>query len=125
MKKIILCLSIALGLIGVYGFMTNQSDVANAQERTMVQASHILVDSADEANKLKADIDAGKISFEEAAQKYSKCPSGQRGGDLGVFGRGQMVKPFEDAAFSAPLNEVTKPVKTQFGYHLIKVTAAR
>ena len=55
MKKIILCLSIALGLIGVYGFMTNQSDVANAQERTMVQASHILVNSADEANKLKAD----------------------------------------------------------------------
>jgi hypothetical protein len=72
---------------------------------------------------MKAQIDAG-ASFEELAQKHSLCPSGARaGGDLGEFSRGMMVKPFEDAAFSQQLNVVGEPVKTDFGYHLIKVTA--
>ncbi|MCR4881477.1 MAG: peptidyl-prolyl cis-trans isomerase [bacterium] len=111
--------------------MENQTEVSaksnyESPNRTMVRASHILVDTQDEALKLKSDIESGKISFEDAAAKYSKCPSGRRsGGDLGGFGRGQMVKPFEDAAFSAPVGEITEPVKTQFGYHLIKVTATK
>jgi len=127
MKRIISCLLLVLGLLIANLFVESQNTVGakSMSERTMVQASHILVDSKDDATKLKNDIDSGKISFEDAAKKYSKCPSGQRGGDLGPFGKGQMVKPFEDAAFSLPLNQVSDPVQTQFGYHLIKVTAER
>ncbi len=131
MKKFLTVLFVALAFIGVGFIMENQTEVSaksnyESPNRTMVRASHILVDTQDEALKLKSDIESGKISFEDAAAKYSKCPSGRRsGGDLGGFGRGQMVKPFEDAAFSAPVGEITEPVKTQFGYHLIKVTATK
>ena len=103
-------------------------EAKNAYEslnRTSVRASHILVSNEADALKLKNAIEAGQITFEDAAQKYSSCPSGQRGGDLGFFGRGQMVKPFEDAAFTLPVGEVSNPVQTQFGYHLIKVTAEK
>ena len=62
------------------------------------------------------------ISFEEAAAQYSSCPSKQAGGDLGRFGKGQMVKEFDDAVFSMHVGEISKPVKTQFGYHIIKLT---
>ncbi len=86
-----------------------------------VRASHILVPTLDKAEFLLKEIEKGK-SFEELAKKYSSCPSGQDGGDLGFFGKGQMVKEFEDAAFSLKVGEVSKPVKTQFGYHLIKLT---
>ncbi|MDW5299349.1 MAG: peptidylprolyl isomerase [Sedimentibacter sp.] len=87
----------------------------------MVKASHILVDSEDKANEILEDITDG-LSFEEAAEKYSSCPSKQNGGDLGQFGKGQMVKQFEDAAFSMEVGEISEPVKTQFGYHIIKLT---
>lgn len=93
--------------------------------RKSVKASHILVDSEKEALTIKRDIESGKISFEQAAKKYSKCPSGQSGGDLGYFGRGQMVKEFENAAFALPVGKISAPVQTQFGYHLIKVTDAK
>lgn len=63
----------------------------------------------------------GEKTFEEAAKESSTCPSGAQGGDLGEFGKGQMVKEFEDAAFQAEPGHVVGPVKTQFGYHLIKV----
>jgi parvulin-like peptidyl-prolyl isomerase len=89
-----------------------------------VRASHILVDDEETAKELKTQIEAG-ASFERMAQEHSSCPSKARGGDLGWFGKGQMVKPFEDAAFSTPENQISNPVKTQFGYHLIKVTGAR
>ena len=86
-----------------------------------VKASHILVKTEQEAIDLYNKIKAG-LAFEEAAKDYSLCPSGQEGGDLGYFGRGMMVKPFEDAAFELEVGKVSNPVKTQFGWHLILVT---
>jgi len=89
-----------------------------------VRASHILVEDEATAKKLKGEIEKGS-SFEDLAREHSSCPSSEKGGDLGWFGKGQMVKPFEEAAFSTPENKVSSPVKTQFGYHLIKVTGTR
>lgn len=86
-----------------------------------VKASHILVESKAEAKRLIAQIRGGE-SFENLAQKHSKCPSGKSGGDLGFFTRGRMVPAFENAAFSMNKGDVSEPVKTQFGYHIIKVT---
>ena len=64
------------------------------------------------------------MSFADAAKEHSSCPSGQRGGNLGDFGRGQMVPEFDKAVFELEVGEVTKtPVKTQFGYHLIKLNS--
>ena len=85
-----------------------------------VQASHILVKEENEASDIKAKLDSGD-NFEELAKEFSKCPSGAKGGDLGYFGKGQMVPEFEQAAFSLNPGEVTGPVKTQFGYHMIKL----
>lgn len=87
----------------------------------MVKASHILVSSLEEANKVISELKNGK-EFGELARKYSICPSGKQGGDLGFFSKGQMVKEFEDATFSLEVGGVSGPVKTQFGYHIIKVT---
>jgi peptidyl-prolyl cis-trans isomerase C len=83
-----------------------------------IKAKHILVETENEANELKSKIEQGS-TFEELAQQHSKCPSGQNGGDLGAFGKGQMVAPFEQAAFALQVNETSAPVQTQFGYHLI------
>ena len=82
-------------------------------------ACHILVKTAAEAEKLKQLLAKG-ASFHELAKKHSLCPSGKKGGDLGEFRKVQMVKPFDDAVFKGPLLEVQGPVKTQFGFHLIK-----
>ncbi len=84
-------------------------------------ASHILVETEEEGNKIYSEIKDGKISFEEAAKKYSKCPSKENGGNLGMFSRGKMVPEFEKATFAMKENEISKSVKTQFGYHLIKL----
>lgn len=86
-----------------------------------VRASHILVKTEEEANKLYDEIKGGK-DFADLAAMYSLCPSGANGGDLGFFSKGMMVKPFEDAAFSTEKGELSRPVKTQFGWHLILVT---
>ncbi|MES2769380.1 MAG: peptidylprolyl isomerase [Bdellovibrionota bacterium] len=86
-----------------------------------IRASHILVDYEHEANDLLGKIKDGK-TFEELAQKFSKCPSGDQGGDLGFFKKGMMVPEFEAAAFALNTGETSKPVKTQFGFHLIKRT---
>ena len=91
-----------------------------AEQYTQVRAEHILVKTAAEAQQIKKAIDEGG-SFESYARVYSLCPSGKRGGDLGYFERGQMVPEFERAAFSTPVGQVSKPVYTQFGWHLIKV----
>lgn len=86
-----------------------------------VEASHILVDTLEKANEIKAELDNGK-NFEEAAKEYSKCPSKEVGGALGEFGKGSMVKEFETAAFAMEEGQISEPVKTQFGYHIIKLT---
>lgn len=86
-----------------------------------VQAKHILVDSEEKGNEIYKAIENKEKTFEEAASEFSSCPSKEKGGDLGEFGRGQMVKEFEDAAFTAEIGKVTAPVQTQFGYHLIRV----
>ena len=88
---------------------------------TTVRASHLLVETEEEAKKLKQEIEQGK-SFADAAREVSLCPSGQEGGDLGYFGKGMMVKEFEDAAFSMKVGEISDPIKTQFGWHLIQLT---
>lgn len=85
-----------------------------------VRASHILVDSLDKANEILEDITDG-LSFEDAAMQNSSCPSKERGGDLGQFGRGQMVQEFDEKVFAMQKGEISEPVKTQFGYHIIKV----
>ncbi|MEX0624887.1 peptidylprolyl isomerase [Saccharospirillum sp.] len=89
----------------------------------MAQASarHILVEDEATCNDLKSKIAAGE-DFAVLAQQHSKCPSGSNGGDLGSFGPGQMVPEFDRVVFSAPVDEVQGPVKTQFGYHLLEVT---
>jgi len=96
---------------------------AQYQKGTTVSAKHILVASEEKCNEILAAITSGEKAFEEAAQEFSTCPSGQRGGDLGTFGKGQMVPEFEQAAFVAEIGQVVGPVKTQFGFHLIKVEA--
>lgn len=92
-----------------------------AKEAKTVCASHILVDSEADAIKIKSQINDYE-DFKHYARLYSSCPSGRQGGALGCFGRGQMVKPFEEAAFNGEIGEVSEPVRTQFGYHLIWVT---
>lgn len=90
----------------------------------MAQASarHILVSTEDKANELKAAIEGGS-DFAQVAKENSSCPSARMGGELGTFGRGQMVPEFDQVVFSAPVGVVQGPVKTQFGYHLVEVTA--
>ena len=87
-----------------------------------INASHILVETEEEALRIADEIKGGK-TFEEAAKAYSSCPSKDAGGNLGEFGRGQMVPEFEEAAFALEVGTVSAPVKTQFGYHLIRVNA--
>jgi peptidyl-prolyl cis-trans isomerase C len=86
-----------------------------------VNASHILVKTEQEALSLLFDIKRKVLSFEDAALKFSLCPSKKNGGNLGWFGRGQMVREFEDAAFGMQKGELSRPVKTQFGWHIIKL----
>lgn len=85
-----------------------------------VKASHILVKGQGKAQEIYDRIKNGE-SFEALAKEFSECPSKKRGGDLGYFGRGMMVTEFEKAAFDAEKGEVIAPVKTQFGWHVIKV----
>ena len=76
------------------------------------------------AAELIAKIKAGEISFEDAAREHSTCPSGKSGGNLGDFGKGQMVPEFDSAVFAMEVGELSAaPVKTQFGYHVIKLNA--
>ena len=85
------------------------------------KARHILVGTKESCEELKTRIEGGE-DFGLMAQKYSKCPSGRQGGDLGEFYQGQMVPEFDEVVFTAEVGKVHGPVKTDFGYHLIEVT---
>jgi peptidyl-prolyl cis-trans isomerase C len=85
------------------------------------QARHILVPTEEQCSDIKQQIADG-ADFADMARQYSQCPSGQRGGDLGEFYPGQMVKEFNDVCFTEEVGVVHGPVQTQFGYHLIEVT---
>ncbi len=85
-------------------------------------ARHILVGTQKECESIKKQIEDG-ADFAELATKHSKCPSGQKGGDLGEFSSGQMVEEFDKVVFSEEVNKVHGPVKTQFGFHLIEITS--
>ncbi|MDC0254488.1 peptidylprolyl isomerase [Bacteriovoracales bacterium] len=87
-----------------------------------IGAMHILVDHEYEVEDLLKKLENGD-SFEQLARDFSKCPSGKQGGKLGEFGKGMMVQEFEKAAFDLEVGQVSGPVKTQFGYHLIKRTS--
>lgn len=120
MKKLLLFITI------VFLFILGLShEVIAEAPATEVRASHILVNNFYQAEQIRKDIIEGRESFEDCARLYSTCPSGRKGGDLGYFTKGQMVPQFEVAAFNLPIGEVSKPVWTQFGWHLIKVTDRR
>ena len=84
-----------------------------------IRCAHILVKTEPEAREILEDLIDG-VNFAALAQQKSMCPSRKRGGDLGTFGRGQMVKPFEKAAFALEKGQLSTPVKTEFGWHIIK-----
>ena len=86
-----------------------------------IKASHILVKTKEEAEKIIKDLEGGG-DFAKIAKEKSECPSKQNGGDLGYFGKGMMVPEFEKAAFALKVGEISKPVQTQFGWHVIKRT---
>ncbi|MCA0983892.1 peptidylprolyl isomerase [Halobacillus yeomjeoni] len=92
--------------------------------KTEVEASHILVKDEETAKEVKQKLEDG-ASFEEMAKEYSQDGSSQKGGQLGYFGPGKMAPEFEKAAYNTEVGTVSEPVKTQFGYHLIKVTDKR
>lgn len=85
------------------------------------KAAHILVDTKEESDKIYQEIENGK-SFADAAMEYSNCPSKSKGGDLGFFTAGNMVKEFEDSVKEMKVGEIKNAVKTQFGFHLINLT---
>jgi parvulin-like peptidyl-prolyl isomerase len=84
-----------------------------------VRCAHILVKTEQEAKTILERLNRGE-KFANIAQQVSLCPSGKRGGDLGTFGRGKMVKEFETASFALQKGQVSPIVKTKFGYHIIK-----
>lgn len=88
----------------------------------IASARHILVASEEKCQELKSQIEAGATDFATCAKKFSQCPSGKQGGELGEFAPGQMVREFDEVVFSGEVGKVLGPVKTQFGYHLIEVT---
>ena len=101
-----------------------EDNIDRFKQGPTVNADHILVESEEKALEILAKIESGEVSFADAAKEHSTCPSGQRGGNLGDFGRGQMVPEFDTAVFELAVGEMTKaPVKTQFGYHLIKLNS--
>ena len=86
-----------------------------------MRSSHILVADQNTAMDLKQKLNEGN-NFDSLARKFSSCPSSSRGGDLGEFGPGMMVRPFEDATVALGVGDVSEPVQTQFGWHIIHRT---
>jgi peptidyl-prolyl cis-trans isomerase C len=85
-------------------------------------ARHILVNTKEECETIKKQIEGG-TDFAEMARTHSQCPSGQQGGDLGEFSPGQMVKEFDTVVFSEEVGKVHGPIQTQFGFHIIEITS--
>ena len=116
--------TISFALDGISNSFVGRVEAATFKQ---VRAMHILVPTESEAQQIRAEIVSAQsqnelfTNFRNAAKKYSKCPSGANGGDLGWFGKSDMVLPFELAAFDLTPGDVSQPVKTQFGYHLIYV----
>ncbi len=100
------------------------ADYANAEPTTEWNASHILVETEDEAKALIDELNNG-ADFAELAKEKSTGPSGPNGGELGWFGPGMMVKPFEDAVAGMSVGDVAGPIQTQFGWHVIKLNDER
>lgn len=100
------------------------ADYANAEPEPQFNASHILVPTEEEALEVKALLDGG-ADFAETAKEKSTGPSGPSGGELGWFGKGMMVEPFEVAVLEMAAGDVSGPVQTQFGWHIIKVNETR
>ncbi|MCD8018789.1 MAG: peptidylprolyl isomerase [Clostridiales bacterium] len=94
---------------------------ASFKKEAQATARHILTATEEECQKVLAEIQNGEKTFAEAAKAYSTCPSAAQGGALGTFGRGQMVKEFDEAVFTAEVGKILGPVKTTYGYHLIVV----
>lgn len=90
---------------------------------TTASARHILVSSEAECLELQSKIQKGELSFDAAAAQHSQCPSGKQGGELGSFGPGMMVPEFDQVVFNEDIGVVHGPVQTQFGYHLVEITA--
>ena len=136
MKKLLSCLLFIFALFSG-GFVISGKDImpgsrAEAAQFKQVRALHILVPTESEAVRIRKEIVDGTTTraevynnFTAAAKKYSKCPSGSSGGDLGWFKKGDMVPEFEKTAFEIPSGEVSQPVKTQFGWHLIYVISKK
>jgi len=135
MRKIYLLLLSVILLFGAAFIETSDMQVisnrAEAASYKQVEALHILVPTEQEAIDIRKEIMQGKDrseifnNFTAAAKKYSKCPSGSSGGILGWFGKGDMVPEFETAAFNLPNGQVSEPVKTPYGWHLIYVIAKK
>jgi peptidyl-prolyl cis-trans isomerase SurA len=117
-----------------------ESLLKEAYERTIneVKASHILITVSadampedtlkayDKALEVKKKLSSGKVTFEDVARKYSQDPSAKdNGGDLGYFSVFQMVYPFESAAYNTPVGQISEPIRTSFGYHIVKITDKR
>lgn len=97
-------------------FEENKAQFVKPEE---VEASHILVDTEEEAKEVSEALK--EKSFEDVAKEKSSCPSKDQGGSLGSFSRGRMVPEFEEAAFQMNVGDISEPVKTQFGYHIIRL----
>ena len=101
-----------------FPFAYNHSDM----DRMEVKSSHIVVEAEEEALNIKKEIVENKKSFEEMAEKYSLCDSKKDKGDIGYNMRGRLVPEYDKIAYSADINEISDPVKSEHGWHLIKVT---
>lgn len=131
MKKFILGLFTALILLSGSAYAWSWKEFNDVYDKSYeepkyneVAAQHILVKNAADAMAIKKELDNG-ASFEYYAQKYSLCPSGQNGGYLGYFERGKMVPEFEKKAFDMQVGEISNPIRTNYGWHIIKVVDKR
>jgi peptidyl-prolyl cis-trans isomerase C len=105
----------------VFFFLKSYNEgISDLPMASKIKASHILVEKHSQAEKIYDQVT--KNNFADLAKQHSTCPSRRKGGNLGEFGRGQMVKEFEKVAFGMNVGEISKPVKTKFGYHIIMRT---